>query len=103
MVIQQHEITLLIPGVEAARCIAQQKAADTQRFQYPHGKSDLLHAVALIIMEPALQNDHFLSPQPADDQLPLVGFDSGMGEMRDILIGDLLLNIQLADEGTETG
>ncbi len=98
MVIQQYQVALFQAGVQAAGGVAQQQVLDTQGLQHPHRKSDLLHAVAFIIMEAPLQNNHFMRPQPARNQFTFVGFYGGMREMRNILVRDPVIDGQLADE-----
>ena len=52
------------------------------------GKTDLLGRIAFIEMEPALQGDYRSAGQGPPNQVALMGFHGGMGEIGDLFIGN---------------
>src|ERR1700722_5491900 len=101
MIVEEDQVAFFVVGVEASGGIAEEEGPDTQGLQYPNGEGDLLHTIAFIKMEPALQNDDFFVSDVSQDQLSFVEFYGRLGEMRNILVGDLLFDGQLVDEGAQ--
>ncbi len=65
----EHEITRLEAGVEAAGCVCDDEDSGAQGTQDPHRERDLLHRVALVEMDSPVHHSDGSSRQAGNNQL----------------------------------
>src|SRR5262249_37943637 len=74
---------------------------DAPGLEHTHGERDLLHVIALVVVEPALHDRNGLPRQRADDEPALVTRHRAALPARDPLVGDAVGVLHLLGEGTE--
>ena len=90
MVGDDHQVANLEAGVHAASRIADEEGLDAQLVHHAYGEGDLLHGVALVVVEAALHGHDIHSAELSEDELAAVALDRGHGEVGYVTIGYLL-------------
>ena len=83
--------------------VADKKSRYANGLKHAHGECDLLHVVALVVVETALHGNDSLSGEAAEDEVAGVSFDCRYRHIWNLRVGDILLVFDMVDESTETG
>ena len=86
-----HQVADIELRVHAACGIRYEEGLDAQFVHHAYGEGDLLHRVALIVVETALHGKDIHTAQFAEDQFAAMSLDGRDGEVRDVCIRDLAL------------
>ena len=83
-----HQVANLEVRIGATSSIADEKSLDTQFIHDPNGERDLLHRIALIIMEATLHGHHILAAKFSEDEFSGMALYCGYREVWDIAVGN---------------
>ena len=103
MVGDDHQIADAERSIDTAGSVGDEQHADTQLLHDAHGKSDLLHGIPLVEMEPALHGDDAPPLEQAENHPPLVPLDRGDGETGNLLVIERKPSVDLLGEIPESG
>ena len=103
MVGDDHQIAHLEVRVHTARCVRYKQRLDAQGLHHADGEGNLLHRVALIVVETALHGHDILIAQGAENQAALVALNGRYGEVGHFAIRDFDLDIDVIHNGAQAG
>ena len=83
-------ITDLEVRIHAASSIRDEESLNAQLIHNTDRESDFLHGVAFVEMESPLHGHDIDATKFSEDQFARVTFDSGNGEVRNVLIGKFI-------------
>jgi hypothetical protein len=86
VILDDHDISHLEVGVQATGSVRDDQKLDTHQAHHTDRKSDLVHRVALIVVESAAHANALNATNSSEHQLTSVTSDSGTGEAGDILV-----------------
>ena len=86
-----HQVADSEGRVHASGGIGDIECADAELIHDAHGEGDLLHGVALIIVEASLHGQDVDASELAEDEFAGVSLDGGHGEVGYLTIGELRL------------
>lgn len=84
----QHERPGLVLVSEGAGGVGEDKRVGSELVHDPDGKDDVLDVVPLVIVDPALHDDHFRSAQLTEDEIARMPGYGGCGEPVDLAVRD---------------
>jgi len=91
MIGDDHQVADLELRVHAACRIRDIECRDAQLVHHAHGEGDILHGVALIVVEASLHGKDIHPSQFAEDEFAAMSLDRRDGEVGDLSIGNLVL------------
>ena len=103
MVLNEHQVTHLEAGVDAAGGIGHDQGRHTQLLHHPHGENDVGQCVTLIEMEAALHADDGLAAKAARHELALVARGGGADKVGNLAVGDDVLVLDHLGNAAQAG
>ena len=95
MVGDHHNVSDMEVGIGSAGSVADKEGLDAQLAEDADGVGDLLHGVALVVVEAPLHGYDVFASKRADEQAPSMSLDSGDGKVGNIPIIKLDFNLYL--------
>ena len=102
MIFDQHELSGLILGIEAACCIGHYQAFNSQHFHAANGKNNLIHRQPFVIVQAPLEHHHRHLLQHPYYQSTGVSFHRRTLKMRDVIVRDDHRIFHLFGQSTKT-
>ena len=99
----EHQLSGLPIGTHASGGVGDNQGLAAQQTQHPHGVSDLLIGITLVVVHPSLHHRHIFPFQSAKHQLSLVAGGGGGLEVGDLTVGHHDGILHLVTQVTQTG
>ena len=103
MVGDDHEVAYLEVGVHAARGVGDEDRLDANGFHDAYREGNLLHRVALVIVEAALHRHDILVAQCAEDETALMTLNGRYREVGYFTVRNLHLDVDVVHNGPQAG